>query len=71
MWAIGDLVVWDNRCLMHMAVGDYNPAEVRHMLRTSGRGEHFGRLAEPSLSTERSVAEPERSLAAEVAALDD
>jgi len=73
-WSVRDLVIWDNRCLMHMAVGDYDPAEIRHMIRTSGRGEHFGRLAELQSPTpdEQSVAERKpHQLAAEVASLDD
>lgn len=47
-WNIGDLVMWDNRCLVHLAVGDYDPAEIRHMIRTSGRGDYTGRLAHPA-----------------------
>lgn len=43
-WSVGDLVIWDNRCLVHMAVGDYDPKQFRHMLRTSGLGDHRGRL---------------------------
>lgn len=46
-WTVGDLVLWDNRCLTHLAVGDYDPAEVRHMIRTSTMGEHFGRHENP------------------------
>jgi taurine dioxygenase len=46
-WSIGDVVIWDNRCTVHMAVGDYDPSEIRHMLRTSGKGDHHGRLAQP------------------------
>lgn len=46
-WAVGDLVLWDNRCLTHLAVGDYDPTEVRHMIRTSTMGEHVGRYENP------------------------
>ena len=35
------------RCLTHLAVGDYDPAEPRHMLRTSLLGEYVGRLLNP------------------------
>jgi len=28
-WRVGDLVMWDNRCLVHLAVGDYDPTEIR------------------------------------------
>jgi taurine dioxygenase len=46
-WNVGDLVMWDNRCLTHLAVGDYEPGQIRHMIRTSGKGDYYGRLAEP------------------------
>jgi alpha-ketoglutarate-dependent taurine dioxygenase len=46
-WEVSDLVLWDNRCLTHLAVGDYDPGEVRHMIRTSTMGDHYGRLENP------------------------
>jgi alpha-ketoglutarate-dependent taurine dioxygenase len=46
-WNLGDLVMWDNRCLVHLAVGDYDPAEIRHMIRTSGMGDYYGRYLDP------------------------
>ena len=46
-WNVGDLVMWDNRCLVHLAVGDYDPSEIRHMIRTSGMGEYYGRYLDP------------------------
>jgi taurine dioxygenase len=46
-WSLGDLVMWDNRCLVHLAVGDYDPAEIRHMIRTSGMGDYYGRYLDP------------------------
>jgi len=46
-WRLNDLIMWDNRCLTHLAVGDYDPAEPRHMLRTSFLGEYVGRLLNP------------------------
>jgi len=71
-WSVGDLVMWDNRCLVHMAVGDYDPAEIRHMIRTSTMGDHHGRLEQP----ERASAETQPGailpgIAAGVAALHD
>jgi taurine dioxygenase len=69
-WAIGDLVMWDNRCTVHMAVGDYDPSEIRHMLRTSGRGDHYGRLAVPQAGAAAATASSSQ-LAAAVAALHD
>jgi len=46
-WNLGDLVMLDNRCLVHLAVGDYDPAEIRHMIRTSGMGDYYGRYLDP------------------------
>ena len=40
--------MWDNRCLTHVAVGDYDPREARHMLRTTCFGDHYGRLETPA-----------------------
>jgi alpha-ketoglutarate-dependent taurine dioxygenase len=79
LWSVGDLVIWDNRCLMHMAIGDYDPAEIRHMFRTSSRGERVGRLADPGEPDETVAAQgisapagPEaRQVDREVAALGD
>ncbi|WP_077001403.1 TauD/TfdA family dioxygenase [Variovorax sp. KK3] len=46
-WEVRDLVLWDNRCLTHLAVGDYDPREFRHMIRTSTMGDYHGRLENP------------------------
>jgi taurine dioxygenase len=43
-WKLYDLALWDNRCVMHMAPKDYDSAEIRHMCRTSLKGEPSGRL---------------------------
>ena len=69
-WSVGDLVMWDNRCSVHMAVGDYDPSEIRHMLRTSGKGDHYGRLAVPDAPAAAATASS-TELAAAVAALHD
>jgi taurine dioxygenase len=71
-WNVGDLVMWDNRCLVHLAVGDYDPTEIRHMIRTSTVGDYYGRLEQP----ERAAAETQPDairpgIAAGVAALHD
>jgi taurine dioxygenase len=34
-WRVGDIVIWDNRCLVHKAAGDYPPAEDRIHWRVS------------------------------------
>jgi taurine dioxygenase len=46
-WKVRDLVLWDNRCLTHLAVGDYDPSEIRHMIRTSTMGDYYGRFENP------------------------
>ena len=38
-WRIGDVVIWDNRCLLHKANGDYPVAQVRYLYRLMLRGE--------------------------------
>ena len=51
-WTVGDIVMWDNRCLTHLAVGDYDPSESRYMIRTSGKGEYVGRLEQAAQAAE-------------------
>ncbi len=38
-WQVGDLVLWDNRCLLHKANGDYDHSEVRYLYRVMLTGE--------------------------------
>ena len=38
-WKSGDVVIWDNRCLMHKANGDYPVDQVRYLYRLMLRGE--------------------------------
>ncbi len=38
-WKKGDLVMWDNRCLMHIACGGVPRGQIRHMHRTIVRGD--------------------------------
>tara|TARA_Y100000588_G_scaffold233332_1_gene247028 strand:- start:259 stop:1119 length:861 start_codon:yes stop_codon:yes gene_type:complete len=47
-WRVGDLVCWDNRTAMHMALGDYDPSEFRHMLRTTLQGQKSGYVVAPA-----------------------
>ena len=37
-WLPGDLVMWDNRCLLHKANGDYDMNEVRYLYRLMLKG---------------------------------
>jgi len=46
-WQAGDLLVWDNRSTIHLALGDYDPSEVRQMERTTVKGRPSGHLCAP------------------------
>ena len=35
-WSQGDLVIWDNRCVMHFGVNDYDENDARVLHRTTG-----------------------------------
>ena len=43
-WTVGDLLIWDNRCAMHLAIQDYDQSELRHMMRASLLGPRIGRV---------------------------
>ena len=38
-WERGDLVIWDNRCLLHQANGDYDMNQVRYLHRVMLQGD--------------------------------
>jgi alpha-ketoglutarate-dependent taurine dioxygenase len=38
-WRQGDLVMWDNRCLLHKANGDYDMHQVRYLYRVMLKGD--------------------------------
>jgi taurine dioxygenase len=38
-WRAGDAVIWDNRCLLHKANGDYPVTEVRYLYRLMLKGD--------------------------------
>jgi taurine dioxygenase len=38
-WKIGDMVIWDNRSVMHQANADYDPEEYRYLYRVMLRGD--------------------------------
>jgi taurine dioxygenase len=38
-WEPGDLVMWDNRCVLHQANGDYDMSERRYLYRVMLKGE--------------------------------
>jgi taurine dioxygenase len=41
-WKVGDLVMWDNRCTLHMALGDFDRTKRRHMERTTVHADRSG-----------------------------
>ena len=46
-WRVHDLVMWDNRCTMHVALADFDQTKTRHMLRTSILGDPSGYVYTP------------------------
>ena len=38
-WRVGDLVMWDNRCLLHKANGDYDMDQFRYLYRIMLKGD--------------------------------
>ena len=42
VWRAGDLLCWDNRTTMHVALADFDLTQTRHMLRATLLGEHSG-----------------------------
>ncbi|CAM4151904.1 TauD/TfdA dioxygenase family protein [Bordetella muralis] len=45
-WQPKDLLIWDNRCTAHLALGDYDPRYRRHLERTTVLGTPSGHIAE-------------------------
>jgi taurine dioxygenase len=41
-WQQDDMILWDNRCTMHIALGDYQEGEIRHLERTTVKGTPSG-----------------------------
>lgn len=42
MWRENDLLVWDNRCTLHQALGDFDENQIRHLERTTVKGTPSG-----------------------------
>lgn len=49
-WKVNDLLMWDNRCTMHLAPADYTHDEPRHMHRITVLGSPSGRRLEETPS---------------------
>ena len=45
-WQVGDILMWDNRSVLHMAVPDNDHKQDRLMHRTTIIGDQSGRLLE-------------------------
>jgi taurine dioxygenase len=52
-WNVHDLVMWDNRCTLHVALADFDQTKPRHMTRTSLLGEVTGRVLAEESAPER------------------
>ena len=44
-WRKNDILAWDNRCVMHQALGDFDETQLRHMERTTVLGTPSGYVA--------------------------
>ncbi|MDP3137232.1 MAG: TauD/TfdA family dioxygenase [Burkholderiaceae bacterium] len=42
-WTVDDMLMWDNRCTLHLALADYSHKDTRHMHRITVLGEACGR----------------------------
>jgi taurine dioxygenase len=53
-WSLGDVVMWDNRCSCHVALGDFDQTKPRVMYRCSLQGEvESGRIADDAGGADR------------------
>jgi taurine dioxygenase len=43
-WRKNDLLVWDNRCTLHQALGDFDETQIRHLERTTVVGTPSGHV---------------------------
>jgi taurine dioxygenase len=41
-WQVNDILIWDNRCTSHIALGDFDETQLRHMERTTILGTPSG-----------------------------
>lgn len=45
-WRENDLLIWDNRCTLHQALGDFDETQLRHLERTTVKGTPSGYVVE-------------------------
>lgn len=43
-WSVDDVVIWDNRCTLHLALKDFDHSSPRHMVRMAVLGTPLGRV---------------------------
>lgn len=55
-WRPGDLIAWDNRCVMHLALDDYDLDVPRRLYRTTLLGTPHGRALAQAEQAEQAVA---------------
>lgn len=55
-WKVGDLMMWDNRSAMHIALADYDQTQPRMMYRTTLLGNPSGRTANTEAAAELAIA---------------
>jgi taurine dioxygenase len=61
-WSVGDLIMWDNRCTMHIALMDYDlQRQPRHMIRCCTLGPESGYWYTGDDTARESTAVPERA----------
>jgi taurine dioxygenase len=60
-WRVHDIVMWDNRCAMHVAPKDYDSSQIRHMCRTTLMGDPSGRVLHPRETNPLSSASASRA----------
>jgi taurine dioxygenase len=63
-WTVNDLVIWDNRCSLHIAVQDYDQSQLRRMQRCQSIAPRAGYLYE---GEENASARPENAAVASAA----
>jgi taurine dioxygenase len=49
-WSVNDVVIWDNRCTLHLALKDFDHTSLRHMVRMAVLGSPLGRVVEEKVT---------------------
>lgn len=54
-WSVDDVVMWDNRCTLHIALADFDQTQPRHMMRCSILGDVSGAVLDEQEADARSL----------------